>query len=117
MFRLTHCHLCFARIFVPTPAACCACSCVAYCSRRCRDADAQVHLRECKLLPALWHSRASVTCFLALRAIMQKPFEEMIKLRDRLKNSENVSKFSAKNPYRGDDYMNFYNLGDKLKNF
>lgn len=48
---------------------------------------------------------------------MQKPFEEMIKLRDRLKNSENVSKFSAKNPYRGDDYMNFYNLGDKLKNF
>nr|XP_012223994.1 PREDICTED: SET and MYND domain-containing protein 4 [Linepithema humile] len=108
--RLTHCHLCFARIFVPTPAACHACSCVAYCSRRCRDADAQVHLRECKLLPALWHSRASVTCFLALRAIMQKPFEETMKFRDRLKNSENVSKFSAKNPYLGDDYINFYNL-------
>ncbi|XP_077276488.1 protein-lysine N-methyltransferase SMYD4 [Temnothorax americanus] len=110
-YRLTHCYLCFARIFVPMPAACHTCSCVAYCSRRCRDADAQVHSRECKLLPALWHSRVSVTCYLALRAIMQKPFEETMKLKERLRNPGSASKISAENPYRGDDYANaFYNL-------
>ncbi|XP_011883193.1 PREDICTED: SET and MYND domain-containing protein 4 [Vollenhovia emeryi] len=109
--RLTHCHLCFVRIFVPMPAACRTCSCVAYCSRRCRDADAQVHSRECKLLPVLWHSQASVTCFLALRAITQKPFEETMGLRERLRNPGSASKISAENPYRSDDYANtFYNL-------
>ncbi|XP_012543048.1 SET and MYND domain-containing protein 4 [Monomorium pharaonis] len=109
--RLTHCHLCFARIFVPTPAACRTCSCIAYCSRRCRDADAQVHSRECKLLPVLWHSKASVTCFLALRAITQKSFEETMRLKERLRNSESASKISIENPYRGADYANtFYNL-------
>ncbi|KAL6258691.1 hypothetical protein P5V15_010643 [Pogonomyrmex californicus] len=106
--RLTHCHLCFGRIFVP--AACRTCTCVAYCSHRCRDADAQVHSRECKLLPALWHSKASVTCFLALRAITQIPFEEAMKLNQRLKDSGNASRISAENPYRGENYATFYNL-------
>ncbi|XP_072746253.1 SET and MYND domain-containing protein 4 isoform X2 [Anoplolepis gracilipes] len=108
--RLTHCHLCFARIFVSIPAACCTCSCVAYCSRRCRDMDAKVHLRECKLLPILWHSKASVTCFLALRAITQKSFEEIMKLKKQLMDSGSSLNISVKNPYRGDDYMAFYNL-------
>jgi len=99
---------------VPTPAACYSCSCVAYCNRRCRDADAQVHSRECKLLPALWHSKASVTCFLALRAITQRSFEEAMKLKERFMNPDST-KFSAENPYRGDDYVNtFYNLGNEL---
>lgn len=110
IFRLTHCNLCFARILVPIPSACC--SCIAYCSCRCRDANAEVHQRECNLLQALWHSGASVTCFLALRAITQKSFEEVMKLKKRLKNFENVSKISAENPYRGDDYMAFNNLGE-----
>ncbi|KAL0119550.1 hypothetical protein PUN28_007773 [Cardiocondyla obscurior] len=109
--RLTHCHLCFARIFVPIPAACHTCSCVAYCSRRCRDADAQVHSRECKLLPALWHSKTSITCFLALRAITRRPFEETMKLKERLRDFKSMPKISAENPYRGDDYSTtFYNL-------
>ncbi|GAB1861357.1 SET and MYND domain-containing protein 4 [Camponotus japonicus] len=106
--RLTHCHLCFARIFVPVP--CRTCSCIVYCSRRCRDADAQVHLRECKLLPILWRSKASVTCFLALRAITQKSLEEIMKLKEQLVDSGNALNISAKNPYRGNDYMTFYNL-------
>jgi hypothetical protein len=113
-FRLTHCHLCFVRILVPIPAACHNCSCVAYCSRHCRDADAQVHLRECKLLPILWHSKASITCFLALRAITQKPFKEIMKLKERIKNSAAASEFSADSPYRTDDYVTFYNLGNRL---
>lgn len=108
--KFTHCHLCFARIFVPIPAACYTCSCVAYCSRRCRDADAKVHLRECKLLPILWHSKASVTCFLALRAITQKSFEEIMKLKDQFVDSGKALNISAKNPYRGNDYMTFYHL-------
>ncbi|XP_011695563.1 PREDICTED: SET and MYND domain-containing protein 4 [Wasmannia auropunctata] len=109
--RLTHCHLCFARIFVPMPAACGTCNHVAYCSRRCRDADTQVHSRECKLLPALWHSRASVTCFLALRAITQRSFEEITRLKERFRDPGSTPKISAENPYRGDDYANtFYNL-------
>ncbi|KAG5323607.1 SMYD4 protein, partial [Pseudoatta argentina] len=109
--RLTHCHLCFVRIFVPTPAACRTYSCVAYCSRRCRDADAQVHSQECKLLPALWYSKASVTCFLALRAITQRPFEEVMRLKEQFRDPGSALKISAENPYRGDDYINtFYNL-------
>ncbi|XP_011269215.2 SET and MYND domain-containing protein 4 isoform X1 [Camponotus floridanus] len=106
--RFTHCHLCFARIFVPVP--CRTCSCIIYCSRRCRDADAQVHLRECKLLPILWRSKASVTCFLALRAITQKSLEEIMKLKKQLVDSGSALNISAKNPYRGNDYMTFYNL-------
>ncbi|EZA53989.1 SET and MYND domain-containing protein [Ooceraea biroi] len=108
--RLTHCHLCFVRILVPISAACRTCSCVAYCSRHCRDVDAQVHLRECKLLPILWHSKASVTCFLALRAIVQKPYEQVLELKERIKDSGSATNITAGNPYRGDDYMTFYNL-------
>ncbi|EFN88450.1 SET and MYND domain-containing protein 4 [Harpegnathos saltator] len=108
--RLTHCHLCFARIFVPIPAACRTCSCVAYCSRRCRDRDAQVHLRECSLLPVLWHSKASVTCFLALKAITQRPFEEVMKLKERLGDAAGALRISPENPYLGDDCITFHNL-------
>ncbi|XP_014485617.1 PREDICTED: SET and MYND domain-containing protein 4-like [Dinoponera quadriceps] len=104
--RLTHCHRCFARIFVPIPAICC--TCVAYCSRRCRDADAQVHPRECRLLPVLWNSKASVTCFLALKAVTQRSFDEVVKLKGRLGGA--AFRISPENPYLGDDYATFYNL-------
>ncbi|KAK2584344.1 hypothetical protein KPH14_006734 [Odynerus spinipes] len=109
-YRLSHCHLCFTRIFAPTPAACNACSCVAYCSTRCRDEDAEVHLRECDLLPALWLSKASVTCFLALRALLQRPFDELLEMRESLRACKGKHDISEKRPYKGHDYESFYNL-------
>lgn len=100
---------------MPVPAACYTCSCIAYCSRRCRDADAQKHLRECRLLPVLWHSKASVTCFLALKSITQRPFEEVIELKKRLGDGASAFKICPENPYLRDDYMTFYNLGKHVR--
>nr|XP_050866692.1 SET and MYND domain-containing protein 4-like [Vespula vulgaris] len=109
-YRLTHCHLCFSKIFVPTPAICNICSCIAYCSIRCRDKDAEVHLRECNLLPALWLSKASITCFLALRALLQRPFVEFAEMRERLMSNKKKREISEKRPYKADDYDSFYDL-------
>ncbi|XP_035734855.1 SET and MYND domain-containing protein 4-like [Vespa mandarinia] len=109
-YRLNHCHLCFTRIFVPMPAACNICSCIAYCSTRCRDKDAEVHLRECNLLPPLWLSKASITCFLALRALLQRPFVEFVEMKERLTFNKEKRDISEKRPYNGDDYESFYDL-------
>lgn len=97
---------------MPTPAACYNCSCIAYCSPCCRDTDAEMHLRECKLLPILWHSKASVTCFLALRAITRQSFEEIMKLKEQLKDIRSEPMISAENPYKGNNYVTLYNLGN-----
>lgn len=109
-YRLTHCHYCLSRIFVPMPAACYTCSCVAYCSIPCRDSDAKVHQNECALLPTLWLSKTSITCFLALRSVTQKPFEELFKLRDKLVRSKGKFEASAQQPYKGEDYEALYGL-------
>ncbi|KAG7209348.1 hypothetical protein KM043_015449 [Ampulex compressa] len=109
-YRLTHCHQCFVRIFAPIPAACRSCTHLAYCSVRCRNLHAKVHLRECKLLSALWLSKASVTCFMALKAIIQRPFEEIIKLKDKLGASKGKLEITAQRPYRGCHYETLYGL-------
>ncbi|XP_053987959.1 SET and MYND domain-containing protein 4 [Hylaeus volcanicus] len=109
-YRLTHCHSCLSRIFVPTPAACNTCSCVAYCSIPCRDADATVHRNECTLLPTLWNSKTSITCFLALRSVTQRPFEELFALKDKLKASKGRFEVTAERPHRSDDFEAYYGL-------
>ncbi|XP_078044040.1 protein-lysine N-methyltransferase SMYD4 [Augochlora pura] len=109
-YRLTHCNSCFTRVIVPIPAACNVCSCVAYCSIRCRNADAKVHQNECVLLPTLWYSNTSVTCFLALRAITQRPYEQLIKLKDRLEMSKGRFSVTTERPYKGHDFEAFYGM-------
>ncbi|KZC10665.1 SET and MYND domain-containing protein 4 [Dufourea novaeangliae] len=109
-YRLTHCHFCLARIFAPLPAACNICCCVAYCSLRCRDADAKVHQNECVLLPTLWSSNTSITCFLALRAVTQRPFDELIQLKDKLKTSKGRFDVTVHKPHRGQDFEAFYGM-------
>lgn len=109
-YRLTHCHLCMSKIFVPIPSKCQVCSYLAYCSISCRDADAKIHEHECAVLPSLWMSQTSVTCFLALRAITQRSFEELIKLKDKLKSSKGRFEISPQRPYRPDDFEAYYGL-------
>lgn len=97
---------------MPIPSNCQVCSYLAYCSTSCRDADEEVHKNECAVLPSLWMSRTSVTCFLALRAIAQRPFEELIKLKDKLKSSKGRFEVTAQHPYRSDDFEAYYGLGN-----
>ncbi|XP_031850428.2 protein-lysine N-methyltransferase SMYD4 [Nomia melanderi] len=109
-YRLTHCHFCLSRIFAPIPAACNVCSCVAYCSIRCRNKDAKVHRNECVLLPTLWVSNTSITCFLALRTITQQPYEHLLKLKDKVEACKGKLYVSAEQPYRRQDIEAFCSL-------
>ena len=97
-----------AKIIAPIPASCNTCSSIAYCSRNCRDEDAKLHSLECKILGPLWCSGASVTCILALRAIIQRPLDELIKLKDKLNEKYEGTKTR---PYKGTDYEALHGLG------
>ncbi|XP_066591928.1 SET and MYND domain-containing protein 4-like [Prorops nasuta] len=108
-YRLTHCHCCFAKIVVPFPAACYTCNSVAYCSPKCREADAETHLVECYILPTLWMSSASITCFLAIKTVIQKPYQEMLKLKEKLKTVQS-KEIVRKRPFKGSNYLDFYSL-------
>ncbi|XP_076755179.1 protein-lysine N-methyltransferase SMYD4 [Xylocopa sonorina] len=109
-YRLTHCHYCFTKVFVPIPGACQVCSCVAYCSTTCRNADAKIHEKECVILPSLWISNTSINCFLALRVITQRPFEELFKLKDKLITSKGKFEISTQRPHKPEDFEAFYGL-------
>ncbi|XP_008202496.1 SET and MYND domain-containing protein 4 [Nasonia vitripennis] len=109
-YRLTHCHRCSIRIVAPYPASCYLCSSVAYCSPNCRDLDERVHSIECGLLGSLWCSKASVTCMMALRAIIQKPYEEFIKAKSELKKTKGKLEIGKGKPFVGRDYKAFCNL-------
>ncbi|XP_023288361.1 SET and MYND domain-containing protein 4 isoform X2 [Orussus abietinus] len=108
-YRLTHCHFCVSRIIAPIPATCYKCSSIAYCSIKCRDKDAGTHKVECDLLGALWSSNASVTCLLALKAIVKHPFQKLWQLRDKLRSKE-PEEVSRDRPYIGTNYEFFHNL-------
>ncbi|XP_015522321.1 SET and MYND domain-containing protein 4 [Neodiprion lecontei] len=101
-FRLSHCHLCFARVVAPVPASCNTCTIIVYCSPKCRNRDVKAHALECPLLLALYVSSASVTCFLALKSVVQIPLNELLKMKDSL-NAEIK-------PYKGDDYRCLHGL-------
>ncbi|XP_046740087.1 SET and MYND domain-containing protein 4-like isoform X2 [Diprion similis] len=101
-YRLSHCHLCFARVTAPVPASCNTCTIIVYCSPKCRNRDVKAHALECPLLLALYVSSASVTCFLALTSLIRKPLSELLKMKDSL-NTEIK-------PYKGDDYRSLHGL-------
>ncbi|KAK9307770.1 hypothetical protein QLX08_002008 [Tetragonisca angustula] len=109
-YRLTNCYYCFTKIFVPMPTICETCNCVAYCSVPCRNKDAKTHENECTILPSLWASKTSVNCFLALKVIIQRPFDELMELKDKLETSKGRAQISAQRPYRTDDVETIYGL-------
>lgn len=109
-YRLINCFYCFTKIFVPIPAVCQTCSCVAYCSISCRDKDAKIHENECSILPTLWASKTSINCFLALRIIVQQSFEKLYKLKDVKANSKDKFEVSASEPYRSNDFKIMFRL-------
>ncbi|XP_017766370.1 PREDICTED: SET and MYND domain-containing protein 4-like [Eufriesea mexicana] len=109
-YRLSNCHYCFVKIFIPIPTACELCSYVAYCSISCRDQDAEIHKNECTLLSTLWTSGTSVNCFLALKSIIQYPFEELYKFKSKLLNSKHKCEVSVQRPYRTNDFEDVYDL-------
>ncbi|CAK9796407.1 SET and MYND domain-containing protein 4 [Anthophora plagiata] len=109
-YRLTHCHCCTRKIFVPIPADCQTCSYVAYCSTSCRDEDAKMHENECTLLPILWTSKISVTCFLAIKAVTQHAFEKIFERRDKLEASKGKLEVSKQKPHLSGNIEAFYGL-------
>lgn len=109
-YRLTNCYYCFTKIFVPIPTLCETCNYVAYCSISCRNKDSKTHENECMILPSLWISKTSVNCFLALKAIVQRPFDELFRLKDQLEISKGRVQISEQQPYRTDDFETIYGL-------
>ncbi|XP_012257200.2 SET and MYND domain-containing protein 4 [Athalia rosae] len=103
-FRLTHCHLCFTRVTAPVPPSCNSCTIIIYCSTKCRNRDAKAHVTECSILLALYVSAASVTCFLALKAVRQKSLSELLNLKDSLKTGETMK------PWKSENYQALHGL-------
>lgn len=103
-FRLTHCHRCFTRVTTPVPASCNECTIIIYCSTKCRNSDAEAHATECSLLLALYVSAASVTCFLALKSVSQRPLSELKRLKDFLIPEAKIK------PWKGADYKALHAL-------
>ncbi|KAG8042606.1 hypothetical protein G9C98_005240 [Cotesia typhae] len=113
-YRLTNCHYCFTKNIAPYPAVCDTCAAVAYCSTSCRDADSKVHLNECSVLVPLWLSEASVTCLMAIKAIIQKPWAKLKALKEEFYKSSAGFKPSADHLFKGSDYVCFWSL-DSVK--
>ncbi|XP_015112458.1 SET and MYND domain-containing protein 4 [Diachasma alloeum] len=109
-YRLANCHYCFKKNIAPFAAACDTCALVAYCSGKCRDADAKTHASECSILGPLWLSNASITCLLAIKAVIQRPYAKFRKLKDEIENSDKKFHASKDHPFRGSDYMAFQSM-------
>ncbi|XP_057327900.1 SET and MYND domain-containing protein 4 [Microplitis mediator] len=109
-YRLKNCHYCFKKNIAPYPAACDTCAIIAYCSTRCRDADSKAHLNECKLLAPLWLSDASITCLMAIKAILQKPWSKLLALKDDFYKIRTSFRPTADHTFKGSDYFSYWSL-------
>lgn len=110
--RSTHCHRCTVRLGAPYPANCYRCSSVAYCSPNCRDLDDKLHEIECEMLGPLWCSNISITCVLALRAVIQQPYFKFVQLYETIFSKWQPSRAE---PYRSNDYGVFHRLGERKR--
>ncbi|XP_012233731.1 SET and MYND domain-containing protein 4 isoform X2 [Linepithema humile] len=85
-FYGTHCQHCYARL--RAPIGCPNCSCVAFCSRDCRDiAMATYHKYECKVLGLLIGSGMSVLSMVAFRMVTQEGLRKCLKIYEELNRS------------------------------
>lgn len=102
----THCFHCFKRFLAAIP--CKYCCVIAFCSKTCRtQALDSYHQYECKVLKQLWASKASITCLIAIRLIMQHPLEYFIKIKPLLEQARDFGE-SDKNSEA--NYLSVYDL-------
>uniref|UniRef100_A0A146LER3 Protein-lysine N-methyltransferase SMYD4 n=1 Tax=Lygus hesperus TaxID=30085 RepID=A0A146LER3_LYGHE len=102
----THCFQCMKRCYFIEP--CPNCSAVIFCSPKCQQLASKTHHKyECEVLRTLWESGASITCLLALRIIIQKPFAYFLKVVGEL---EIIGKVGSSAEYNGADYSTVFNL-------
>ncbi|KAF6205866.1 hypothetical protein GE061_020040 [Apolygus lucorum] len=102
----THCFQCMKRCYFIEP--CQKCSAVIFCGPKCQQMAYKTHHKhECEVLKTLWESGASITCLMALRIIIQKPFAYFLKVGKELEANGRVG---SRAEYDGADYSTVFDL-------
>merc|ERR1712156_861302 len=113
----SNCYHCFKSMKAPLP--CPVCTKVMFCSYECRKiALSTYHKYECKIFDFLIASGMSIVCFLAYKAVVQKPLEFFLEHRDKFENHDESSGVQIlldedgkpKEKYLSSDYRNYFNL-------
>ncbi len=105
----SNCAHCFQAMKAPLP--CPVCTKVMFCSYDCRQkALSTYHPYECKIFDFLVASGMSIVCFLAYKAVIQKPFKFFLDNRDKFKGYDESSGVNVSEKYLSSDYKNYFNL-------
>ena len=105
----THCQECLAQIKSVIP--CRHCTGVSYCCVACRDAaETSYHRYECGASSLLIASGLNIYPFLTLRLISRFGLDHIWGLRERLESHNDTAGASTDTEYRGDDFINAFNL-------
>jgi len=101
------------------PMPCPVCTKVLFCSYDCRaHALSTYHKYECKVFDFLIASGMSIVCFLAYKAIVQKPFSFFLENKDKFQSHDESSGVNIQlgedgqplEKYLSSDYRNYFNL-------
>ena len=115
----SNCYHCFKPMKAPLP--CPVCTKVMFCSYDCRQiALSTYHKYECKIFDFLIASGMSIVCFLAYKAICQKPFEYFLENRQKMEVANHNEESGVHitlgedgkplEKYLSKDYKNYFNL-------
>ena len=105
----THCQECLAQVKCVIP--CRACTAVTFCSVACRDKAEESHHRyECGVISILIASGLNIYPFLTLRLLSRFGADHIWGLRERLETPNDTVGASTDTEYRGDDFINAFNL-------
>jgi tetratricopeptide (TPR) repeat protein len=113
----SNCSHCFKAMKAPLP--CPVCSKVLFCSYNCREkALSTYHPYECKIFDFLIASGISIVCFLAYKAMVQKPASFFLENRDKFVAHDEASGVNIQvdkdgkplDKYLSNDYRNYFNL-------
>ena len=113
----SNCAHCFKAMKAPLP--CPNCTKVLFCSYDCRaEALSTYHPYECKIFDFLIASGMSIICFLAYKAIVQKPLKYFLDNRAKFEGHDESSGVNIKldedgqpmEKYLSSDYRNYFNL-------
>ena len=105
----THCQECLAQVKCVIP--CRFCTAVTFCSVACRDkAEASHHRYECGVTNILIASGLNIYPFLTLRLFSRFGADHIWGLKERLETPNDTVGASTDTEYRGDDFINAFNL-------
>ena len=105
----THCQECLAQVKCVIP--CRVCTAVTFCSVACRDkAAASYHRYECGVTSILTASGLNIYPSLTLRLLSRFGADHIWELRERLETPDDTVGASTNAEYRGDDFINAFNL-------